>query len=134
MSTSSPRGQLEGPEPHVSIDQGRGRQVDSCPEASTPGEPVPGGIREQSQEDRVETPGFQLGDTFPTAWGGDMQGYIPASPARVQQPQGLRERPEQKPTFRGVGLHEQQHGLKLTFNQREEEKLKCSTDPSLVCV
>ena len=106
--------------------------MDSCPEASTPGRPVPGGVREQGQEDRAETPSFHLGDTFPRAWGGDMQGSIPASPARVQQPQDLRERPEQKAASRGVGLHEQQRGPKLTFNQREEEKLRCSTDPSSV--
>ena len=106
--------------------------MDSCPEASTPGRPVPGGVRQQGQEDRAETPGFHLGDTFPTAWGGDMQGSIPASPARVQQPQDLRERPEQKAASRGVRLHEQQRGPKLTFNQREEEKLRCSTDPSSV--
>nr|CAI9702032.1 unnamed protein product [Rangifer tarandus platyrhynchus] len=49
----------------------------SCPQEPSPQAPVgvddgarpswPGGVREQGQEDRVETPGFHPGDMFPTA-------------------------------------------------------------------
>lgn len=130
LSKSSPIGQLEAWNLMWVLTKDREDRWTPVLRPRLPGDPSQEASGSRARRTGWRHPASILGTCSPRPEVGTRR--APSQP--LQQPQGLRERPEQKPASRGVGLHEQQRRPKPTVNQREEEKLRCSTDPSLFCV